>query len=220
MQFLKRVDPADVSSEWAVVTLLGPDGEKVLTAAGLPVPDAVGRARAIDGGGFVRRMGWPTSFAVDLVVLRSRLAGVIDALSAAGAARVGLWAFEAMRVEALRPRLGAETDHRTIPHEVGWIGSAVHLHKGCYRGQETVARVENLGRPPRRIVLLHLDGESDVLPEPGTPIESDGRAVGFLGTAVHHADLGPIALAVIKRTLADGTDLDVATQRARVDHGA
>ncbi len=95
-------------------------------------------------------------------------------LAGLGLERVGTWAFDALRVEARRPRLGYETDHRTIPHEVGWIGTAVHLDKGCYRGQETVARVHNLGRPPRRLVLLHLSGESDELPEPGTPVELGG----------------------------------------------
>jgi folate-binding protein YgfZ len=114
------------------------------------------------------------------------------------------------------PRLGFETDHRTIPHEVGWIGSAVHLDKGCYRGQETVARVHNLGRPPRRLVLLHLSGASDELPPAGTPVELDGRAVGFLGTAVHHHELGPVALAVVKRAVPDDAELSVAGDRVSV----
>ena len=73
----------------------------------------------------------------------------------------GLWAFEALRIARGEPRLGVDTDHRTIPNEVGWIGSAVHLDKGCYRGQETVARVHTLGRPPRRLTLLHLDGSRE-----------------------------------------------------------
>ena len=77
----------------------------------------------------------------------------------------GTWAAEALRVAAWRPRLGFETDHRTIPHEVDWLRTAVHLHKGCYRGQETIARVHNLGRPPRRLVFLHLDGSGHVLPD-------------------------------------------------------
>jgi folate-binding protein YgfZ len=219
MQFLKRVEPADVSSSWALLSLVGPATPTVLTLAGLPVPEPVGRAVAIPGGGFVRRMGWPTSDAADLLVPRPRAAGIVAALVAAGAHHAGLWAFEALRVEARRPRLGLETDHRTIPHEVGWIGSAVHLDKGCYRGQETVARVQNLGRPPRRLVLLHLAGESDNLPEPGTPIEFEGRTVGFLGTAVHHYDLGPVALAVVKRSLPDDVRLSLSGQAASIDIG-
>jgi folate-binding protein YgfZ len=128
-----------------------------------------------------------------------------------------MWAFEALRVEARRPRLGFETDHRTIPHEIGLIGTAVHLDKGCYRGQETVARVHNLGKPPRRLVLIHLAGESDELPEPGTAIESGGRTVGFVGTAVQHYELGPIALAVVKRSLPDDADLRVAGSPVTID---
>ena len=114
----------------------------------------------------------------------------------------GLWAHEALRVAAGRPRLGFETDHRTIPHEVGWLATAVHLDKGCYRGQETVARVHNLGRPPRRLVQLHLDGSDSALPAHGDPVEVDGRAVGFVTTAARHYELGPIALALVKRSTA------------------
>jgi len=143
----------------------------------------------------------------DLLVPRPELAARVDAL---GLPLVGLGAYEALRVEARVPRLGFETDHRTIPHELGWIGDAVHLDKGCYRGQETVARVHNLGRPPRRLVFGHLDGTKDELPPPHTPIELDGRVVGFLGTAVQHAELGPVALAVIKRQTADDAMLSVA----------
>jgi folate-binding protein YgfZ len=220
MQFLKRVEPADVSSEWALLSLVGPATPTVLAVAGLPVPDAAGRAVAIGGGGFVRRMSWPGADAADVLIPRGRIAGVMAALVDAGAHPAGLWAFEALRVESGRPRLGLETDHRTIPHEVGWIGSAVHLDKGCYRGQETVARVQNLGRPPRRLVRVHLSGESDILPEPGTAVELDGRTVGFVGTALHHFELGPIALAVIKRALPDGISVQIAAHVASVDHGA
>jgi tRNA-modifying protein YgfZ len=217
MRFLKRVEPVDVSAEWAVVSLVGPSTADVLAAAKLPVPDA-GRAVALPGGGFVRRMSWPGVDAADLIVARPEAAATIEALCAAGAERAGVWAFEALRVEARRPRLGFETDHRTIPHEVGWIGPAVHLDKGCYRGQETVARVQNLGKPPRRMVLLHLSGDSDELPPPGTPVDlAGGRSIGFLGTAVHHYELGPIALAVIKRSLPDDTALTVLGSAVSID---
>jgi hypothetical protein len=143
----------------------------------------------------------------DLIVERSKL---VDRIDHAGLPLVGHAAFEAARVQDHRPRLGFETDHRTIPHELGWIGSAVHLDKGCYRGQETVARVHNLGRPPRRLIFGHLDGTADELPPPHTPVELDGRPIGFLGTAVQHADLGPIALAVVKRQTTDDAELTVA----------
>ena len=207
MRFLKRVEPADVSADWAVLTVSGPSTGEVLRAASLP------EAGALPGGGFVRRTAW----GADLIIPRTTASAVLDTLRAAGGAPVGMLAFEALRVAARRPRLGFETDHRTIPHEVGWIGVAVHLDKGCYRGQETVARVQNLGRPPRRLVLVHLSGESDVLPPPGAPVELDGRSVGFLGTAAHHYELGPIALAVIKRTVPDDAPLSVAGAPVAVD---
>ena len=157
----------------------------------------------------------------DLLVPRADVENAWDAALSDGATPLGMWGYEALRVAARRPRLDFETDHRTIPHEVGWLASAVHLDKGCYRGQETVARVHNLGRPPRRLVLLHLDGSADRLPAQGTPVTWDGAAVGFVGTAVRHYELGPLALAVVKRTtpddaplLADGVAASVATEAA------
>jgi folate-binding protein YgfZ len=119
----------------------------------------------------------------------------------------GLWAYDALRVAAGRPRLGFESDHRTIPHEVGWLATAVHLQKGCYRGQETVARVHNLGKPPRRLVQLHLDGSDSALPAHGDPVELDGRAIGFVTTSARHYELGPIALALIKRSTPEDASL-------------
>ncbi|MEU8798933.1 folate-binding protein [Spirillospora sp. NPDC048819] len=114
----------------------------------------------------------------------------------------GMWAYEALRIAEHRPRSGVDTDHRTIPHEAGYVETAVHLNKGCYRGQETVARVHNLGRPPRRLVFLHLDGSVDRLPAPGDPVEiPGGRQVGFVGSAARHHELGPVALALVKRNV-------------------
>ena len=113
----------------------------------------------------------------------------------------GTWAHEALRIAAGRPRLGLDTDHRTIPNEVGWIGTAVHMDKGCYRGQETVARVHTLGRPPRRLVLLHLDGSADRLPSLGSPLVLDGREVGRAGSSARHHELGPVGLGLVKRSV-------------------
>ncbi len=119
----------------------------------------------------------------------------------------GMWAFEALRIARGEPRLGLDTDHRTIPNEVGWIGTAVHMDKGCYRGQETVARVHTLGRPPRRLTLLHIDGSDNRLPAQGSQLHYSGKTVGFVGTSARHHELGPIALAMVKRNV--GTDVDV-----------
>jgi folate-binding protein YgfZ len=138
------------------------------------------------------------------LIRRTDLASVA---ATAEASPSGIWAFEALRIARGEPRLGLDTDVRTIPNEVGWIGSAVHLEKGCYRGQETIARVHNLGRPPRRLVRLHLDGSVDVLPESGAHVELDGRRVGFVGSAARHYELGPIALALVKRNVDPAADL-------------
>ena len=132
---------------------------------------------------------------------REVIVPVADQAAAVGDRQLaGLWAWEALRVAAWRPRLGAETDHRTIPHEVDWLRTAVHLQKGCYRGQETVARVKNLGRPPRRLVALHLDGSGHVIPDAGEPIRLGEKVVGHLTSVARHHEDGPIALGLVKRS--------------------
>jgi tRNA-modifying protein YgfZ len=185
MRFMLRVEVADVSDQYAVLTVQGPDRDRL--TAGL---DAVLIASTT------------ASYELDdLIVRRDLLAGTADELVRRGGTVAGMWAFEALRIAARVPRLGVDTDHRTIPHEVGWIETAVHLNKGCYRGQETVARVHNLGHPPRRLVFLDLDGSVDRLPAHEDPVELDGTKVGFTGSAARHYELGPIGLALIKRTV-------------------
>src|SRR5215471_11710774 len=181
MRFLLKVDLADVTSDFAVLTLMGP-----------------GRPAAAPDGAVV---AMPDSFGMDVVVPRERLSEIAAAVEGSGAAVAGLDAYEALRIAAHRPRFGLDTDHRTIPHEVGWIDTAVHLSKGCYRGQETVARVHNLGHPPRRLVFLHLDGSENTLPARGDPVTMGDAEVGFTGSTARHFELGPIALALIKRTV-------------------
>jgi folate-binding protein YgfZ len=173
MRFWSEVEVADVTADYAVVHV--PAG----TTAALPE---------------VVRRETPTG--CDLFVARGDLQRVVEAAGEP----VGLWALEALRVAEGRARLGFETDHRTIPHEIGWLETAVHLDKGCYRGQETVARVHNLGRPPRRLVLLHLDGSDSVLPPSGTSVLLGERDVGRITSSARHYELGPIALALIKRS--------------------
>ena len=197
------VEPADL----AVLSLLGPRlvDPPILEALGVDSLPADGTAVALPDGGFLRRMPG-SGIELDLVVPSDQVATWRDRLVAAGVRNAGVWAYEAHRVTSLRPRLGVDTDERTIPHEVGWIATAVHLDKGCYRGQETVARVHNLGKPPRMLVLLHLDGSAD-RPATGDPVLAGGRTVGRLGTVVDHVDEGPIALALLKRGLPADTEL-------------
>jgi folate-binding protein YgfZ len=233
MRFFTRVEPRDATTEWAVLSLVGPRAVEVSGVADLRGPDAVAvpgpkfaagtvparpttlyDVRPLPDGGWARR----TRLGVDLLVPRLSLADRAKELIAAGAVPAGLWAYEAVRVAARVPRLGWETDHRTIPAEVDLLGPAVHLDKGCYRGQETVARVHHLGRAPRRLVLVHLDGiTTDALPPRGTPVTLDGRAVGFVGTAVRHHELGPIALAVVKRSVPDDAALMIGESTAAID---
>ena len=141
--------------------------------------------------------------------------------AAAAGQPAGIWAFEALRIARGEPRFGVDTDHRTIPNEVGWIPSAVHLDKGCYRGQETVARVHTLGRPPRRLTLLHLDGSENRLPAPGSPVTAGEREVGFLGRAPPPPELRPRRLALLKRNVPTDETLTVdgmpAAQQVVVD---
>ena len=132
------------------------------------------------------------------LVPRAELADTISAFNEAHT-QVGIWALEALRVAQGRARLLFEVDHKSIPNELGFLNKAVHMQKGCYRGQETVAKVFNLGQPPRKLVLLHLDGSMVELPEHGAKITLDDKEIGYIGTVARHFELGPIALGVIKR---------------------
>jgi folate-binding protein YgfZ len=133
------------------------------------------------------------------IVEADAAASLADTVEAAG-----LLAAEALRVAAWRPRWASEVDERSLPHETDWIRSAVHLNKGCYRGQETVAKVHNLGHPPRRLAALHLDGSDDVLPAPGAPVFAGDAEVGRVTSVARHHEDGPIALAILSRRAPDG----------------
>jgi folate-binding protein YgfZ len=200
------IQPADL----AVLSLIGPRiaDPAVLDALGVAALPGAEAVAIGDADGFVRR--GPGEHALELLVPRAEKSDWQHRLTRAGVKPAGVWAYEAQRVAARRPRLGVDTDERSIPHEMNWIGEAgsgaVHLDKGCYSGQETVSRVHNLGKPPRMLVLLHLDGSAD-RPSTGDPITSGGRPVGRLGTVVDHFELGPIALALLKRALPADTPL-------------
>jgi folate-binding protein YgfZ len=154
------------------------------------------------------------------LVPRGELPDLVAAYQAAGHMQVGTWALEAERIAAGRARILLETDHKSIPNELGFLNTAVHMNKGCYRGQETVAKVYNLGKPPRRLVLLHLDGSMVHMPEHGAKITLEGKEIGQIGSMARHYELGPIALAVIKRSVPASATLDIdgvsATQEVLV----
>lgn len=212
MVFWSKVEPRDATAERAVLSVLGPELPELLAGVGLPVPVAPYEVASADDV-LVRRM--PGADTVDLLVPRESLTEWWQRLTGAGARPMGSWGFEAFRVEAAHARLGVDTDDRTIPHEVGWIGVAAHVAKGCYRGQETVAKVHNVGRPPRRMLLLHLDGSPEVQPETGDPVLLGERTVGRVGSVARHHELGPIALALVKYSVPLDAEL-LAGQEDRV----
>jgi tRNA-modifying protein YgfZ len=194
MRFMLRVDVEDLSGVLVVQTLAGPlpaDGGVVSrTGSAFSAP-----ATLLDEG--VVAAVTQNPFGLDLIVPADAAGKLAETFPVAG-----LWAFEAARIAAHVARPGLDTDHKTLPHEIGLIESAVHLNKGCYRGQETVARIHNVGHPPRRLVFLHLDGSVDRLPAHGSPLTlEDGAQVGFVGSAARHFELGPIGLGLVKRSV-------------------
>jgi folate-binding protein YgfZ len=141
----------------------------------------------------------------------------VDALADAPPVSAGEW--EALRIAAWRPRFTREVDANSLPHEYDWLRSAVHLNKGCYRGQETVAKVHNLGHPPRRLTMLHLDGSTNILPEPGADVIFAGVVVGHITLAANHFEDGPIALALLRRSVPSDATLVVATADGVISAG-
>ncbi|MEV6411244.1 folate-binding protein [Kribbella sp. NPDC051718] len=183
MVFMSRVEIKDVKDDYAIVWRPGP----------APADGPLTRSGADSLGGH------------EVFLPRQEL-------SALEGPAAGVWAYEALRIEAGAPRLGLDMDERAIPNELGWLGVGVHLDKGCYRGQETVARVHNLGRPPRRLVRLHLDGSVDHLPAHGYAVRIGEKQVGFIGSAARHHEYGPIALALIKRNVDPEAVLEVVAE--------
>ncbi len=122
---------------------------------------------------------------------------------------VGLLAAEAARIAAWRPLLTAEGDERLLPAEADWLRTAVRSSSGCYRGQESVARILNLGKPPRRLVFLQLDGSVGELPKKGDTVELAGEEVGVVTSAGQDYIMGPIALALVKRNLDPDEQLNI-----------
>lgn len=234
LQFLTKMvfwaDAGPAEADLAVLTLIGATLPESLTAPDgteVTLPSGSYGSTALPGGGIARRMPWPLNGSIDLVVPRSGLKAWFDAVVTSGARPAGSWAHEALRAvdsSPLRGRLGVDTDEKTIPHEISaWIGAvaeegAVHLDKGCYRGQETVSRVHNLGRSPRVLVRLQLDGSGgDDSVATGAVVNSGGRPVGRVGTVVQHYEDGPVALALIKRAVPADAQLEIGEIAASID---
>ncbi len=208
MRFMLRVEVADRSAEFATVGSLGAQVAAAAAPNGIPLVWHDPWAEVVAGGHqYALTSAHPAAdwHYSETLVDRSRL----DELLATPAA--GTLALEALRIAAWRPRAATEVDATTIPHELDWLRSAVHLTKGCYRGQETVAKVHNLGHPPRRLVMLHLDGSDGVLPAAGDAVSAGDAVIGRVTAAALHHELGPIALAVVKRNADPAATFTVET---------
>ena len=215
MRFMLRVELADRSADFATIGSLGTPAIDAAAPNGVPLVWNDPWRSVVQGGHQYAHVaehpgvGWTYS---------ERLVERAASAEASTLPVAGLLALEALRVAAWRPRFATEVDERSIPHELDWLRSAVHLTKGCYRGQETVAKVHNLGHPPRRLVMLHLDGSDGVLPAAGSPVVLAGSddAIGVITTSAIHFELGPIALAVIKRGTEHDAELSVLAEDIRI----
>ena len=229
MRFMLRVE-VSVRDDVAVVAALGEGLERLETAISAfptvclgvwrdPWPGVVEGGTSYDVG--LTRAHPGSNYRAGLaLVVEDALGAVVDAFLAVAPERglAGSSAWEALRVEAGRPRWAREADERAIPHELDWLRTAVHLTKGCYPGQETVARTLNLGKPPRRLAILQLDGLAGALPEPGAVVRLGERAAGVATSVVRHHDLGPMALALLRRGVP--ADAALAVEVAESTEGA
>ena len=231
MRFMKQVEVADVSEVLATFGAFG-SVESATSPSALTVLEAMANAPTghpltwTDPWNHVSAGGWQYADAAEhpagqwnyreVLVSRERVPELVTAMASAQVVPAGLIALDALRIAAWRPRITSEGDATALPHETDWLRSAVHLNKGCYRGQETVAKVHNLGHPPRRLVFLTLDGSDAVLPEPGTTVFFGEAEVGRITSSGRHFEEGAVALAVIKRSVAPDAELVVHVDSVEV----
>ncbi|GAB3608964.1 folate-binding protein YgfZ [Humibacter ginsengiterrae] len=236
MRFMLRVEPVDRTNDFATLgSFEGPDDGASATQASTVLETA---AASANGVRLQWRDPWPSVVAgghqyahpeqagqehpgvayrwAETLVPRDALDVLVQRAASGQVQAAGTLAAEALRIAAWRPRLTAEVDERTIPHELDWLRTAVHLNKGCYRGQETIAKVHNLGHPPRRLVFLHLDGSEGIAVPAGAEVLAGDAVVGRVTSSAVHHELGPIALAVVKRSTDPALDLTVRTSDGAV----
>ncbi|MFT6534610.1 MAG: folate-binding protein YgfZ [Alpinimonas sp.] len=225
MRFMKQVEVADVTETVATFGFFDSGVASAALEAVVLAPEATPLVW-VDPWNHVSAGGWQYADSAEhpagqwnyreVLVSRDRVAELVQAMRSAKIAPAGLIALDSLRIAAWRPRVTTEADATALPHETDWLRSAVHLNKGCYRGQETVAKVHNLGRPPRRLVFLTLDGSDAVLPEPGTPVFFGETEVGRITSSGRHFEEGAVALAVIKRSVAPDAELVVHVDSVEV----
>jgi len=219
MKFMLQVEIVDVTDQWAAigepVSREGNESEPITWVDHWP---AVFEGSTRYGPDAANHPGAQRPWRLVLVP-RERLDAEIRSREEGGWTLAGTWATEALRIEAWRPRLETEVDYKTIPHELDWLRTSVHLHKGCYRGQETIARVHNLGRPPRRLVMIYLDGSGHLLPTRGAAVYVGEKEVGVVTSVARHHELGPVALAVIKRSVPEDAQFTVDCDGGAISGG-
>ena len=207
MVFRMKVKLTDRSAEFALVgaTKLKPELAYVSNSHPLVWKDGW---PGVTPGGYrysTREVNYPW---FEHLVEVSSVDNALDNLGLAGT-----MAADALRVAAGRPLAASEIDEKSLPHELDLLSTAVHLSKGCYRGQESVAKVHNLGHPPRRLTFFHLDGSEHSLPDVGDEVRVSGqdKVVGKITSAAQHFEMGPIALAIISRSVAEDAALEVSS---------
>jgi folate-binding protein YgfZ len=234
MRFAMRVEVRDVSEAYATVLAWEGDATRALRTLAADGSESVVEwhdpwARVLSGGvQYARDQHQGSAWAeVQFVFPRSQLDDVAELVRQGVVEAAGLMALDALEIRAWRPTQHAEVDARTIPHELDWMRTAVHLTKGCYRGQETIAKVHNLGHPPRRLVLLHLDGSGGELPVPGALVyragdarDPEARPVGRVTRAALHYEWGAIALALLKRAVPEDASLEVRSGDGGAEAGS
>jgi folate-binding protein YgfZ len=197
----RQVEIEDVSGEWSILSVIGPAAAELAGTAPLS-PEHAQRYYEREG---VEILAVATDLGLDLIVRAAESQQLQEVLARSGGAEVTEAAAEILRVESGRPRFGREMTTATIPQEAGIAERAVSFTKGCYIGQETVARLHYRGKPNRHLRGLRLEAPvSD-----GDAIALGDREVGKIGTAVLSPALGPIALAVIRREAEPGSRVAV-----------
>jgi folate-binding protein YgfZ len=196
----RQVEVSDLTAERAILSLIGPRSAEVAAAAALPQHAC--RQASVHG---VECLLAGTRNGLDLIVAAAGAGGLREALVAAGAAEVGPEAAEILRIEAGVPRFGAEMGPETMPAEAGIVERAVDFEKGCYIGQEPVARLHYRGKPNRRLRGLRLSAPAPA----GTSLRLGEKEVGRIGSACVSPARGPIALAVVRREAEPGDELAV-----------
>ena len=194
----REVEVEDVSEERTILSLIGP--RSVELAGSPPLPEFAHAKLAVAG---TECLAVGTAMGIDLIAVAESREQLSAALAAAGAPAIDAAAAEIVRIETGTPRFGSEMDTATMPAEAGIVAAAVNFEKGCYIGQETVARLHYKGKPNRHLRGLRLSAPAG----PGAALSLGEKEVGKLGGSCVSPVHGPIALAIVRREAEPGAEL-------------